>query len=125
MPFYALTTVPLINKLTRTLVQAWHADDAAATRTIARFRLWWEEISSFGPSFGYFAKAAKTWLVVKPDHQSQAAAAFGDTDVTITCDGRPYLGGALGSTNYVNEFVSGKVDLWSKEVILLSEIAAS
>ena len=95
MPFYALTTVPLINKLTRTVVQTWFADVAAATGTIARLRSWWEEISSIGPSFGYLANAAKTWLVVKPDHQSQAAAAFGDTDVNITCDGRPYLGGAV------------------------------
>ncbi len=40
-------------------------------------------------------------------------------------EGRPYLGGAIGSDTYVNEYVSGKVFQWSKELKLLSEIAAS
>ena len=45
--------------------------------------------------------------------------------MNATYEGRPYLGAALGSSTYVNEFVSGKVHQWSKELNLLSVIAAS
>ena len=122
MPFYALATVPLIKRLTCTVDQTWYADDAAATGKIGNLRKWWDDISSCGPSYGYYANATKTWLVTKPGFQSEAAA---DTNVNVTYEGRPYLGAALGSSTYVNEFVSGKVHQWSKELNLLSVIAAS
>ena len=64
---------------------------------------WWDDISTNGPSYGCYANAAKTWLVVKPDHLSEAVAAFEDTIVNITCEGRPYLGAAIGTFKYVNE----------------------
>ena len=125
MPFYALATVPLIKRLTCTVDQTWYADDAAATGKIGNLRKWWDDISSCGPSYGYYANATETWLVTKPGFQSEAAAAFGDTNVNVTYEGRPYLGAALGSSTYVNEFVSGKVQQWSKELNLLSVIVAS
>lgn len=74
MPFYALATVPLINTLTSTVDQTWYADDAAATGKIANLRSWWDDISTHGPSYGYYANAAKTWLVIKPGHLSEATA---------------------------------------------------
>ncbi len=74
---------------------------------------------------GYHANASKTWLVVKPDHFDEAKSVFGDTEVKIACEGRPYLGTALGSHSYTSEFVKGKVDQWIRELKLLSNIAAS
>lgn len=107
MPFYALATVPLIKKLSS---PTWYADDGAATGTTANLRSWWDEISTIGPSFGYFDNATKTWLVVKPEHLSEAVAAFANTNVNVTSEGRPYLGAAIGSSKYVHEFVERKVD---------------
>jgi hypothetical protein len=52
-------------------------DDAAATGKIANLRKWWDDISSCGPSYGYYANATKTWLVTKPGFQSDAEAVFG------------------------------------------------
>ena len=103
----------------------WYADDTAATGKTANLRSWWDDISTIGPSYGYYANAAKTWLVLKPDHLSEAVAAFEHTNVNITCEGRPYLGAAIGTPKYLNEFVTRKVDEWLKELKLLSAIAIS
>ena len=125
MPFYALATVPLITKLSDSVDQTWYADDAAATGKISSLRSWWDDIVMHGPSFGYFANAAKTWLVVKPGLLEEASLAFGDTNVKITCEGWPYLGSALGCHTYTSEFVSDKVEQWTKELKSLSKIAVS
>ena len=50
-PFYALPTVPHINKLTSTVDQTWYADDAAATGKTANLRSWWDDIFTIGPSY--------------------------------------------------------------------------
>ena len=109
MPFYALALVPLMKRLTTSVAQVWYADDAAATEKIMNLRKWWDDISTMGPPFGYHANASKTWLVVKPEFLAEASAAFADTNVRITSEGRPYLGGAIGSEAYVKQFVAGKV----------------
>ena len=56
---------------------------------------------------------------------SNATAAFKDTNVNVTCVGRPYLGVALGSDAYKDLFVSEKVDQWCGDVKLLSAIATT
>lgn len=65
MPFYALATIPLIRKIEGEAKQVWYADDAAAVGSIGDLRQWWDRLAKLGPSFGYFANAAKTWLVTK------------------------------------------------------------
>jgi len=47
MPFYALATVPLIQKLTAPVIQH-------AYGKISALRAWRGQVSSLGPSFGYF-----------------------------------------------------------------------
>ena len=125
MPMYALATVSLIKKLPTTVKQTWYADDAAGTGKIANLRGWWDEIVRLGPSFGYHPNASKTWLVIKKEHESAAVALFGDTDVKITSEGRPHLGAPLGSPEYVSSFISEKIQLWAKELKLLSAIATT
>ena len=117
--------VPHINKLTNKVDQTWYGDNAAAMGKTANLHSWWNDISTIGPSYEYYANATKTRLVVKPDHLSKAFAAFEDTDLNITCESHPYLGAAIGTSKYLNEFVSGKVDEWLKELKLLSAIAVS
>ena len=111
MPMYALATIPLINCVSGTQTrQVLYADDAAASGTILDLRAWWDKLNSIGPDFGYYANPLKTWLVTKEQHLSQARSVFGSTDVNITSHGRPYLGVPLGSEEFVQEFVSQKVE---------------
>ena len=63
--------------------------------------------------------------MVKPDSLVEATSVFGDTNVKITCNGKPYLGSAVSSPSYTSEFVMGKVKQWTKELKSLSNIVAS
>ena len=65
MAMYALATIPLIQSLKSEMLQIWYADDASAVGKISSLCDWWNRLSSFGPSYGYFANASKTWLITK------------------------------------------------------------
>ena len=112
MPMYALATIPLIKKLAGNHRQIWYADDAAAVGKIVDLREWWGRLSTLGPSFGYFPNASKTWLVTKEGLQDTADSIFSNTGVNVTVNGRPYLGAALGSQEYVTGQVESKVNEW-------------
>jgi hypothetical protein len=103
-------------------MQVWYADDAGS---VANLRPWWDELARLGPSYGYFTNPSKTWLVSKEACLSDAISAFEGTNVNVTCKGRPYLGAPLGSSDYINTFVSEKVDQWSGELKFLSAIATT
>ena len=127
MPMYALATIPLITRVGESLniIQVWYADDASAAGGLSSIRSWWDNISSYGPAFSYYANASKTWLVTKESHLAKAREIFRDTQVKITSQGRPHLGAPLGSKEFVDQFVSEKVSQWREELTLLADIAKS
>ena len=127
MPLYALATIPLINRLGRVpdLKQVWYADDASASGRLSSLRSWWDNLRSSGPDFGYHANASKTWLITKEAHLSQAMELFKDSEVNITSQGRPYLGAALGSEGFCEQFVTRKVAEWSEELLQLANVATT
>ena len=92
---------------------------------LAQLREWWDKLATDGPSFGYFANPSKTWLVTKDGHHEEASAIFADSGVNITSDGRPYLGAAIGSQEFIEDYVRSKVKTWSSNIAQLSEIAMS
>ena len=52
-----------------------------------------------------------------------AAAQFAGTGVNGTVEGRPYLGAAIGTQEYIiRKFMDDKVREWSAEVLLLAKI---
>ena len=117
MPMYALATIPLIKKLRQNwndVSQVWYADDASAAGKILSLRSWWSQLASLGPKYGYFANAAKTWLVTKGKHLEAATAAFTDTAVKVTSEGRPYLGAAINWHTRIRDLAceeqSGELD---------------
>ena len=83
---------------------------------------WWDNINNFGPSYGYYANAKKSWLVVKEAYTS-ALSAFHGTNLNITTTGKPHLGAPLGTQSFVTQYVKDKVDNWVNNVIALSHIA--
>ncbi len=76
-----------------------------------------------GPSYGYHPNASKTWLITKECHHSAAVAAFQDTEVHITNEGKPQFGAALGTQAYIDNNVRCKVEQWSDVLKRLSSIA--
>ena len=62
MAFYAIATIPLIEKLRQDMLQVWYADDAADAGKLSRMRAWWDKINELGPAFGYFPNATNSHL---------------------------------------------------------------
>ena len=123
MAFYALATIPLIEKLKQNVLQVWYADDATGAGKICSLRSWWDKIRDLGPAFGYFPNATKSHLLVKPRLLSEARDIFMDTNISIITEGKEYLGGAVGSHQFMKEFVHLRVQKWKSNVNALSEIA--
>ncbi len=111
MPMYRLATIPIIRKLDGFCKQVSYADDSAAVGTIGQLHDWWNKLAAVGPAFGYFPNLSKTWLVTKPNHLDRATNIFAGSGVNITPEGRPYLGAAIGSREYIEEYVNTKVQL--------------
>ena len=63
--------------------------------------------------------------MTKEGHLEEASNIFAGSGVSVTSKGRPYLGAAIGSQEYVEEYVNSKVKAWSSSITLLSEIAKS
>lgn len=63
--------------------------------------------------------------MVKEECEASAIQAFADTDVHVTTQGKRHLGAALGSRTFTEEYVSGKVQEWTKEIKRLAQVAVS
>ena len=73
-----------------------------------------------GPSF---PNPNKTWLVTNEGFQTFGSSTFDQTGVNITPDGRLYLGAAIGSPSYVENYVRSKVSSWCSLVSNLADFA--
>ena len=62
-------------------------------------------------------------LVTKEGCHTAATSIFAGTGVNFTSDGRPYLGAAVGSIEYVEGYVRAKVNSWVTLLRNLSLIA--
>ena len=86
---------------------------------------WWDKLTTEGTRFGYFVNPSKTWLVIKDRYYEEASRSFAGSGINISTKGRPYLGAAIGSQEFVEEYVNAKVQSWSSSITLLSETAKS
>ena len=62
--------------------------------------------------YGYFPKAAETWLVVNERSFAEAKTVFADPEVRISVDGRCELGAPVGTQTFVEAYVEKKVKEW-------------
>lgn len=76
-----------------------------------------------GPQYGYFPNSAKTCLLVKPEFEQGAWQLFAGTHVEVCVDGKRHLGTVLGSANFTEQYITTKVQLWTDELLHLSDIA--
>ena len=128
MAMFALAMVPLVNKLAevcQSVYQIWFADDATATSTFPSLRQWWDTLSLWGPRFRYYPNPAKTPLVVREENEEEAEVAFKGTNIFISTRGSNHLRAALGTSDFVEEFVGAKVKKWTEEIEKLATIASS
>ena len=96
MPAYGFGVLPFLALIksgdAARVKQLAYADDIGGGAKLQVLREWWENIYENGPSFGYFPKASKSWLVVKENKFEEAKQIFEGTGINITTEGRKYLG---------------------------------
>ena len=74
--------------------------------------------------YGYHPEPSKTVLVVGPSDVQQASELFNDLGIKVVSGGR-FLGGFVGESGLAAEFVSSKVQIWSRCIQNLSDVATS
>ena len=90
----------------------------------ATIRKWWGRLVLYGPEYGYFPNASKTAVLMEENRYEDAVTAFEGTGITITDDGKRYLGGTLGSeVVFLENFVEIKVSEWTRKIERLSTCA--
>ena len=121
---YVIAVNPLIHQPKHdTTRQVWFMDDATAGGKLNNLREWWNRLTSMGPEHGYFPNASKSWLIVKEDYKDEAVAMFEGTQVSVTEEGKKYLGSAIGKQSFTEGYVQRKVTNWVDELERLSSIA--
>ena len=111
MVMYAVAIIPLLKSVAiEGATQAWYADDGGAGGKVMRVRKWWDKLVEKGPLYGYHPNPSKSVLLVKPQYHKEAVEAFADTSVVIRCDGCRYLGAAIGSPAFIEQYAPKKVD---------------
>jgi len=130
MAMYALGVMPLIEKLRPGIeekipmpTQAWYADDSQAVGRLESILKWWQLLNEYGPSYGYFPKAVKTFLIVKPAKLEEAKKLFASTNIQIVDGGQRDLGAAIGSEAFILKYLSQKIIHWAEQMEVLSDIA--
>ena len=125
--FYSIGTHPVMTHLdiVCTCLQIWFADDAGAGGRLKELRKWWDELNNVGPSYGYFPKSSKCWLIVKPSVLEEAKRLFEGCGVNITVEGHGYIGTPIGTEQFVKQEIEAKVKSWIDELRKLTELAKS
>ena len=125
--FYSIGIFPVISGLAKCNIQnckqIWFADDAACGGRLTALREWWDKLLELGPKFGYHPNAGKTYLIVKNDHLSAAKDIFEGSGIKFTTEGKRYLGAAIGTKSFKEQYVNKKVNTWIDELKNLLEIA--
>ena len=115
MPMYALGMMPLLEAAAEAgAKQARYADDSSRAGTVSLVREWWDTLESRGPAYSYYTNSAKSILLVKPDKLQEAQEKFEGTVVEIRDTGVRYLGVAIGSPSFKHEYITEKVQTWSR-----------
>ena len=128
MAAYGIGLTPLLEVLSKGEVnEAWKqvafADDISGAGKLIFLRVWWDLINKYGPLLGYYPKASKSWLTVKPEYIDSAKETFRGTGINITDQGRKHLGAVIGCEEYKKEYVGDKVTGWVEALQKLTSIA--
>ena len=91
MAMYGIWILPLVKQLNLlSAKQVWYADNATAGDKVDHVFEWWTSLNTIGPSYGYHANPAKTWLIVKEEYLSSVKELFAPAGVNITTDGASF-----------------------------------
>ena len=121
-----VSSLPLISSLDHLyqLSQVWDADDASACGNLDSLREWFYILKERGPSFGYFPKPSKSFLVVDDKQLSRATEAFSSLGINVVCSPR-LLSGVIGNTVGRIAIVETLIKQWVSELECLTMTAST
>ena len=105
------------------LLYSFHTCHVPVVRSLLAFGQSEQHRTRAGPDFGYFLNPAKSVLVVKPDDYDEAVQLFDGTGIHITATGNRYLGSAIGTPAFVEDYVHEKARDWCGQVESLTSTA--
>ena len=126
MASYAAATMPLVKHLAQAcpdITQVWYADDDCAAGNLTDLRHYWDQVQHAGPGYGYNPNPRKTILVTKAEFAVEARQLFSGTGIEVTATGSRYLGGAIGTPEFVENYMAALATKWSTELELLASLA--
>ncbi len=128
MPSYAIGILPLLVLIKpeiepEKMKHVAYADDLGGGSKLEKLRAWWDRTVKSGPAFGYYPKASKSWLIVKPEELERAKEIFRGTEVNITTQGHKYLGGFIGTEESSRDYMDSLVKDWLSQLDVLISIA--
>ena len=100
-----------------------YSDDLGGAGKILELEKWWEQVEHYGPLFGYYPKATKSWLIMKDKHLETAKELFHNTNINITTTGQNYLGSFIGNKESKENYIKQLVNEWIVQVDKLAKIA--
>jgi len=117
MAAYALALTPLMKHLLnfieeKNLNTTAFADDLTAAGSLEDIKTYWNELLGVGPTFGYFPKASKSHLIVKPEKYEVAKKIFEGTNVNVTQTGCHCVALNINTNTYQTWFAYG-INSWN------------
>ena len=80
-----------------------------AAGPIDQLKKWWDELRRLGPKFGFYPEGCKSWLVIRKTAKGRAESIFKLINIKITTEGKRYLGAAIDTTNYRQNYMKEKL----------------
>ena len=122
MVMYAISILPLVKRLQPIdTKQACFVDDATSGGELTDIKEWWSKLQKYGLIYGYFPNSSKTCLIVKEESLDKAVDVVGNTEITITTEGKRHLGASLGSRLFVEQYMHDKVMEWRSSILRLAK----
>ena len=100
-----------------------YTDDLSRTGKISDLKEWWALVNINGPIISYIPNAAKSVLIVKPEHYNSAIETYSGSEVIITKDGQRQLGAVIETEEFKKEYIGEKETGWVREINVLSDMA--
>ena len=124
---FAVGMMPLCSKLREEIpeaVQPWFADDGGSGGEARHNAAFCDYVRVHGPTYGYYIQVSKGLYVCKQEDERVAKAEYTARGLDVKfVRGHAYLGGFVGSHRLKKEWLEQKVEVWTKAVETLGEVA--
>jgi hypothetical protein len=125
MVLCGLALTPLSEQLrlaVPSVVQPWHADDAAMEGPVSGIARAMRLLQEQGPAQGYYPEPAKSIFVAHTETLEEAKKVLSEFDFQCNSGSR-YVGGFIGDSETLNQWLDPKIQQWVTGVKPMAKVA--